>query len=214
MFGSCKRTKLTGDLDRQKRLTSSAYNRWSRVWNLARYTNGTIYAATLRLLDGRHARVLDVGCGTGLMSRKLADTGRHVCGVDLSPAMVRRARRKVNARLEFIHGDAEKLPCDNASFDAVVNLISFHHYPNPARAAAEFRRVLRPGGRLVLVAFDGDSRYIRLTQATNRWTKGVAGKSWQKSSAQIAAILRGAGFSRVEVSPVRYWIKTFAILAE
>jgi ubiquinone/menaquinone biosynthesis C-methylase UbiE len=214
MFGPCRKKTRSADVDRRKRLTSSAYNRWARVWNFARYTNGAIYDTALRLLDERHKRILDVGCGTGLMSEKLAASGRHVCGVDLSAAMIRRAQRKSGPRLDFILGDAEKLPSENASFDAVVNLISFHHYPNPARAAAEFRRVLRPGGRLVLVAFDGDSRYIRLTQATNRWAKSIAGNSWQKSSAQIATLLRSAGFTRIEVSPVRYWVKTFAILAE
>ena len=202
------------DLDGQKRLTSRAYNRWSRVWNLARFTNAAIYETALRLLDERHHKVLDVGCGTGLMSAKLAASGRQVCGVDLSAAMIARARKKHDPRIQFIQGDAEKLPAENASFDALVNLISFHHYPNPARAAAEFRRVLHPGGRLVLVAFDGGSRYIRLAQATNCLTKSIAGKSWQKTSAQIATLLRSAGFSRVEIKPLRYWIKTFAIVAE
>ena len=203
-----------GDVDKQKQLTSKAYNRWSRVWNLARFTNSAIYETALNLLDERHKRVLDVGCGTGLMSAKLAASGRQVCGVDISAAMIERARRKRDLKTEFVQGDAEQLPSADASFDAVINLISFHHYPNPSRAIAEFRRVLRPGGRLILVAFDRNSRYIRLAQKTNRWTKWVAGKSWQKTSGEIVPLLRGAGFSRVEVKPVRYWIKTFAVLAE
>src|SRR5262249_43438271 len=110
--------------------------------------------------------------------------------------------------------DAERLPFPDRSFDAVINLISFHHYPNPANAAAEFRRVLRPGGRLVLVAFDRRSPYITLAQKTNWWTRPIAGRSWQKTSEEVAILLRRAGFLRVEVKPVRYWIRTFAILAE
>jgi ubiquinone/menaquinone biosynthesis C-methylase UbiE len=198
----------------QKQLTSSAYDRWARVWNLARYTNGGIYRATLRQLDDRHQRVLDVGCGTGLMSARLAASGRRVCGVDLSAGMVARARRRAGDVAEFIQGDAEKLPAEIGVFDAVVNLISFHHYPNPGRALAEFRRVLRPGGRLILVAFDRNSRYITLAQKANRWIKSIAGKSWQKTSHEIVALVRASGFSRVEVKPVSYWIKTFAIIAE
>lgn len=116
--------------------------------------------------------------------------------------------------MEFIQGDAENLPVESGSFDAVVNLISFHHYPNPARALAEFRRVLRPGGRLVLIAFDRASRYIQLAQFANRWVKVIAGRSWQKSSAEVEALARAAGFAQVTVKRVPYWIKTFAVVAE
>src|SRR5687768_17248183 len=175
MFDTFHHRGHPGEETEHKQFTSSAYNRWSRVWNLARYTNGAIYQTTLRHLDDRHQRVLDVGCGTGLMSAKLAASGRRVCGVDISAGMVERARRRGHPAVEFIQGDAESLPPEIGVFDAVVNLISFHHYPNPARAVAEFRRVLRPGGRLILVAFDRNSRYIKLAQKSNCWTKAVAG---------------------------------------
>lgn len=214
MSNTLKQNAVRDGLDAQKQLTSSAYNRWSSVWSLARYTNHTIYEAALGFLDNRHQKVLDVGCGTGVMSAKLAASGRQVVGVDISTMMIERARRRNHPGIAFVHGDAEKLPAEDGAFDAVVNLISFHHYPNPSRAAAEFRRVLRPGGKLVLVAFDRNSRYITLAQRTNRWTKRIAGTSWQKTSRETATLLRHAGFMRIEVRPVRYWIKTFAILAE
>ena len=201
-------------LDAHKQLTSKAYDRWSRVWDLARYTNRAIYDAALNLLDHRHQKVLDVGCGTGLMSAKLAASGREVLGVDISTAMLARAQRRKHPGITFLHGDAENLPAADHTFDAVVNLISFHHYPNPSRTVAEFRRVLRPGGRLVLIAFDRNSRYITLAQKMNRWMKPIAGRSWQKTSSEIAALLREARFPSIEVKPVRYWIKTFAIIAE
>ena len=148
------------------------------------------------------------------MSARLAERGCQVLGVDISSAMLQRALRINTPGIKFIQGDAEKLPVENASFDAVVNLLSFHHYPHPSRAASEFRRVLRPGGRLVLVAFDRNSRYITLTQKTNCLTKRIAGQSWQKTSSELAELLRHAGFARVETKPVLYWIKTCAILAE
>jgi 2-polyprenyl-3-methyl-5-hydroxy-6-metoxy-1,4-benzoquinol methylase len=103
----CKQKRSLRPADARKRRTSKAYDRWSRIWNLARYTNCGIYEATLALLDERHQRVLDVGCGTGLMSAKLAATGRRVVGVDLSPEMIARARR-----------------LESGGFDAVI--ISFH----------------------------------------------------------------------------------------
>lgn len=200
--------------DLHKQRTAMAYDRWSRVWNLARYTNYSIYHAALANLDERHQRILDVGCGTGLMSAKLAATGRHVLGVDLSASMIARARRRRSACLDFLQADAENLMLESGSFDAVVNLISFHHYPNPDEAIAEFRRVLRPGGRLVLIAFDLDSCFIQLAQRVNHWTKSIAGDEWQKRGEEVATLVRNSGFSSVELKRVRYWFKTFLIVAE
>jgi ubiquinone/menaquinone biosynthesis C-methylase UbiE len=207
----CCRSSWPSNADRQKHVTSRAYDRWSRVWSLARYTNREIYRTALALLDDRH---VDVGCGTGLMSAMLAAQGRQVVGVDLSAAMIAQARRSSGSSATFIEADAENLPIASSSVDAVVNLISLHHYPDPSRAIAEFRRVLRPGGRLVLIAFDRNSHYITVAQRTNRWIKWIAGTSWQKTSAEVQGLLRDAGFTHIEVKPVRYWIKTFAIVAE
>lgn len=205
---------LETDSDGEKRLTAAAYDRWSHVWDLARYTNQTIYRTALQLLDARHRTVLDVGCGTGLMSVRLARSGRRVAAVDLSAAMIARARRRYGLAVDFIEGDAEDLPFNDDAFDAVVNLISFHHYPDPLRAVAEFRRVLRRDGRLVLIAFDRRSHYIALAQRMNAWTKRVAGRSWQKTPAEICTMLSATGFTRIEVKPVPYWIRTFVIVAE
>jgi ubiquinone/menaquinone biosynthesis C-methylase UbiE len=198
----------------QKQRTSIAYDRWSHVWDLARYINYSIYRTALASLDAPHQRIVDVGCGTGLMSLKLAATGRQVLGVDLSTAMIAHARARSSARLEFLQADAENLPLESASFDAVVNLISFHHYPDPDRAIAGFRRVLRPGGRLVLIAFDLDSYFIQLAQKVNRWTKNIAGDAWQKHAEEVATLVRCSGFASVKLKPVRYWFKTFLIVAD
>jgi ubiquinone/menaquinone biosynthesis C-methylase UbiE len=202
------------DSNAEKRLTAAAYDCWSHVWNLARYTNDAIYGTALQLVHPRHRTVLDVGCGTGLMSAKLSSASRLVVAVDLSALMIARAWRQYGHAVEFIQADAEDLPFDDDAFDALINLISFHHYPDPRRAVAEFRRVLRPDGRLVLIAFDRGSLYIKLAQMMNGWTKRIAGRSWQKTADEICALLSGAGFTRMEVMPVRYWIRTFAIVAE
>jgi len=91
--------------------------------------------------------LLDVACGPGLVSAAAAARGANVTGVDFSPNMVAEARRRYPA-LTFRAGDAAALPFEDASFDAVVIGFGLHHFPYPAHALAEARRVLRSGGRL------------------------------------------------------------------
>lgn len=96
--------------------------------------------------------VLDVGCGTGMLSERLlgAFPSCRLTGVDLSPAMVERARARLAGRAEVREADAERLPFHDGAFDLVVCNDSFHHYPDPDRAAFQMWRVLRKGGALVL----------------------------------------------------------------
>lgn len=96
--------------------------------------------------------VLDVGCGTGMLSERLlgAFPSCRLAGVDLSPAMVERARARLAGRAEVREADAERLPFHDGVFDLVVCNDSFHHYPDPDRAAFQMWRVLRKGGALVL----------------------------------------------------------------
>ncbi|HSZ63468.1 MAG TPA: class I SAM-dependent methyltransferase [Terriglobales bacterium] len=111
--------------DLQKQRTSIAYDRWSYVWDLARYTNYSIYQSALDSLDEQHRRIVDVGCGTGLMSAKLAATGRQVLGVDLSSSMISRARVRGSARLDFLQAEAENLPLEDASMRRPVGVKLF-----------------------------------------------------------------------------------------
>jgi ubiquinone/menaquinone biosynthesis C-methylase UbiE len=100
-------------------------------------------------------RVLDAGCGPGHTALALAPTAGSVVGVDLSPSMLEQARRLAGEReaanASFEEGDVESLHFADGSFDLVTSRYSAHHYPHPERALAEFHRVLRPGGRLLLV---------------------------------------------------------------
>lgn len=96
--------------------------------------------------------VLDVGCGTGMLSEQLlgALPSCRLAGIDLSPAMVDRARARLAGRAEVREADAERLPFHDGAFGLVVCNDSFHHYPDPDRAAFQMWRVLRKGGALVL----------------------------------------------------------------
>jgi ubiquinone/menaquinone biosynthesis C-methylase UbiE len=94
--------------------------------------------------------VLDVGCGTGRLLLRLRQAYPHAStmGIDPAPGMVRMARRQ---GLEAAVGSAEALPLPDGSFDLAVTTMSFHHWGDQASGLAEVRRVLSPGGHLLLV---------------------------------------------------------------
>jgi len=117
------------------------------------------------LAPAADARVLEIGCGTGAVTRDLAGrapAGRAV-GMDPSPLFVEQAARRAEgiANLSFVCGDGRALPFGDAAFDAVVCHTSLCHIPEPERVLAEARRVLAPEGRLAV--FDGD--YVTTTVA-------------------------------------------------
>ena len=102
-------------------------------------------------------RVLDVGTGTGFLALLLAGLGHSVKGLDLSPGMVEQAQRNAAERglaAEFAVGDAESLPEPDAAFDVLVNRNVLWTLPRPEAAVADWQRVLKPGGLIVVI--DGD----------------------------------------------------------
>lgn len=100
-------------------------------------------------------KVLDMGCGAGHTALAVAPKAAHVTAVDVTPEMLAvaegLARERGLANVSFRLADVASLPFGNASFDVVTSRYSAHHYPDPARALAEAARVLRPGGRFLLV---------------------------------------------------------------
>jgi len=107
------------------------------------------------VLGGRAALdALDAGCGTGFLAFELAARGHRVTGVDFAPAMIAEARRKARERgvtVRFEEGDIEQLPFDRGAFDLVISRHVLWTLPHPEAAIDEWVRVLRPGGRLVVV---------------------------------------------------------------
>jgi ubiquinone/menaquinone biosynthesis C-methylase UbiE len=107
-----------------------------------------------RLSGGPLLQVLDIGCGTGFLALRFAELGHTVTGIDLSPQMIERATRKAEQagfELDFRVGDASALDCGDESYDIVAARHVVWNLPNPERGVAEWLRVLRPGGRLILI---------------------------------------------------------------
>ncbi|WP_433222967.1 class I SAM-dependent methyltransferase [Dactylosporangium sp. CS-047395] len=180
-----------------------------RAWN----TQAPTYDRQIALLEriwfggGRQwltaraqGRILEVAVGTGLNLPCYADT-RNVTGVELSPAMLDIARRRgTGARL--VLGNAEALPFGTEQFDTVVCALSLCTIPRPAVAIREMRRVLVPGGRLLLLDHIGSSwPPVRAGQwVLERFTIRAAGEHFTRRQLPL---VRGAGFEVVEAERLK-----------
>ncbi|MFF3752475.1 class I SAM-dependent methyltransferase [Streptomyces sp. NPDC002018] len=164
-------------------------------------------------------RVLDIGCGTGQLTRRAAGRGAEGLGLDLSAPMLEAAAEAAAAAglegVSFARGDAQVFPFDEAAYDAAVSRFGVMFFADPVAAFANIRRALRPGGRLVFVCSQGHARMDQtviyraigtrvpvpdFTQHTGPASFADPGRSEQ--------VLRGAGFTSVAVEPFtlsQYW---------
>lgn len=152
---------------KMKRLAKDAFEAWAGTYDrslLNRFLFQPSYRMFLEELWSWRARMdeafdlLDIGCGTGTFDAMLAGTRlpARVVGLDYAEAMCRVAHEKagragVARRVRYVNADSQHLPFADGSFDAVTCSNSFHHYPDQQQVVHEMRRVLRPGGRLMLV---------------------------------------------------------------
>jgi SAM-dependent methyltransferase len=116
--------------------------------------------AALRMIvefsgTGPDDTVLDVACGPGILACAFAKVARHVTGIDLTPAMLERARllqtEQGLTNLTWHHGDVLPLPFGDGAFTLVVSRFAFHHLLEPAAVLAEMRRVCAPGGMVMVI---------------------------------------------------------------
>jgi SAM-dependent methyltransferase len=144
--------------------TSTSADTW--VWDRGDYS---ATASDLHRLSEEAVRragpisgqaVLDLGTGTGNAALLAAATGATVTGVDLAVGLLDQARgraRDAGLTIDFVHGDLHALPFPDASFDVALSVSAAVLVPEPRRTAAEIVRVLRPGGRAVVVGWFDDS---------------------------------------------------------
>ena len=169
-----------------KQIFQDGWNIPARVENYIRqspeFTEGERYGAWRRALEralGSPAplKVLDVGTGPGFFACLYSQMGHHATGLDFSERMLGVARNRAAALqldTEFVFGDAEGPPFDSSTFDAVSSRHVLFNLPRPGVAVREWVRLLKPGGKLILVGNDhaadaAGHGFARPTQFVRQW---------------------------------------------
>jgi ubiquinone/menaquinone biosynthesis C-methylase UbiE len=171
-----------------------------------------LFRGTLRKFPQRTANlaqiqpgeaVLDVGCGTGALameaSKRVGATG-HVCGIDPGPKQIARARTKAKRAslpIDFQVGVIEHLAFPDQAFDVVLSTLVMHHLPDDLKrlGLAEMARVLKPGGRLVIVDFKRAEAESRQPARLGAGSLGLQ---------DLPALLQEAGFEHLESGEIAF----------
>lgn len=136
----------------------SYYDQWAPQWwqetataaPLSQFNPLRFQFFDIYIPEWRQLKVLDVGCGGGFTCEFLAQRGAQVTGIDQSAACIEAANRHAiasNLNIDYCQSQAEQLPFDDATFDAVVCVDVLEHVESPQQTIAEISRVLKPGGQ-------------------------------------------------------------------
>jgi ArsR family transcriptional regulator len=179
---------------RSQEFFSSAAGQWDRFRDDL-FGDRFHLAALAALADPRWI-VGDLGCGTGQVSAALAPFVARVVAVDASPEMLQAARARVGAadNVDLRRGELEALPIDDGRLDVATLMLVLHHVPDPAVALREVARVLKPGGRLLLVDMLPHERENYRQQMGHVWL-GFADE-------HLRRMLTDAGFADISIVPL------------
>ncbi|WP_238845163.1 class I SAM-dependent methyltransferase [Nocardia terpenica] len=162
--------------------------------------------------DVRGLRVLDAGCGAGLHAAELIRRGAAVTGVDLSDGLLALARERLGDDVPLHRADlTDPLPFGDNTFDLVMAPLVLHYLEHWEPVLREFRRVLVPGGRVVLsthhptmdIRVNGTDDYLGTYSFTEDWTRGgrtVTMRFWHRPLRAMLAAFRAAGFTVDEIA--------------
>lgn len=173
---------------------SSASGEWDRL--RSELFGDTSYLHALLGLLGDQLVVGDLGCGTGQMTALLAPHVRRVMAVDGSSDMLQAARARLDGvkNVELRQGELEALPIDDGQLDVAVVALVLHHLADPGTALTEVARVLRPGGRVLIVDMLPHERAEYQQQMGHVWL-GFP-------EAQLRRLLGSAGLSQMRIHPL------------
>jgi len=159
------------------------------------------------------ARVLDVGCGGGLLCESLARAGAHVTGIDLAPGMIEVARlhaAEQSLQIDYRHVAAdEAAAAEPASFDVVTCMEMLEHVPHPAHMTATLAALLRPGGALFVSTINRNLKSFLLAIVGAEYVLGLIPKGTHEYErlirpAELARWARQAGLSLRELAGIEF----------
>lgn len=189
---------------------SISFDRAAHIYDATRAETEDVASATTEALLREIAaagggRVLEIGVGTGRITRPLAERGVRVCGVDISALMIGRLVAQLTERHvapDLVLGDSTRLPLADASFHAALSFHVLHLIPDWPYAVEEIRRVLAPGG--VFVHHFRRDEYAIWKDSADKWVALLKARGFERrkrpSIDEIAAKLESLGGSRrVEV---------------
>ena len=191
--------------DPVQREYSRLAERYDRRWSF--YVNATIGETLNRLEIEPGERILDLGCGTGVLIQHLLQIAPkiQIIGIDYSAEMLEIAKQKLPESVELKVGSADNLPFPSNYFDVVVSTSAFHFFRDPSQALQEAKRVLKPNGRLVITDWCYDyltckvcDFFLRCFNRAHLGTYGVA---------ECQEMMRNEGLQEVAIE--RYKIDWF-----
>lgn len=174
---------------------------YDRKWR--HYVDVTAQRTMARLPESGAGRVLDVGCGTGVLLERLEYTGAGTffVGLDPVPGMLAFARSRMRGTASLAMGRAESLPLRDETFDTVVSNSVLHYIGRPTTAFREAARVLKPGGRLILTDWCADFLATRLLGSILRIRSRPFTHIYRVE--ELKCLLEGTGFQLIATERYR-----------